>query len=46
MGDFDMGKQVITPFLLYRKIRHIDYVINTHPHSDHIGGLVHVVTPF
>ncbi len=46
VGDFDMGKQVITPFLLYRKVRHIDYVINTHPHSDHIGGLVHVLGHF
>jgi competence protein ComEC len=46
VGDFDMGKQVITPFLLYRKIRHIDYVINTHPHSDHIGGLIHVLRHF
>jgi len=46
VGDFDMGKQVITPFLLYRKVRHVDYVINTHPHSDHIGGLVDVVRNF
>jgi len=46
VGDFDMGRQVITPFLLYRKVRHIDYVINTHPHSDHIGGLVDVVRNF
>jgi competence protein ComEC len=46
VGDFDMGKQVITPFLLYRKIRHIDYVINTHPHSDHIGGLIHILRHF
>lgn len=46
IGDFDMGRQVITPFLLYRKVRHIDYVINTHPHSDHIGGLVDVVRNF
>ena len=46
VGDFDMGKEVITPFLLYRKVRHIDYLINTHPHSDHIGGLVHVMKYF
>jgi len=24
-------------------IEHLDYVINTHPHSDHIGGLAQVV---
>ena len=44
--DFDMGRQVITPFLLYRKIRTVDYVINTHPHADHIGGLAYVMRNF
>ncbi|MBP0963270.1 MAG: MBL fold metallo-hydrolase [Oscillospiraceae bacterium] len=24
-------------------IGHLDYIINTHPHSDHVGGLVQVV---
>jgi len=46
VGDFDMGREVIAPFLLYRKVLHLDYVINTHPHSDHIGGLVHVLRYF
>jgi competence protein ComEC len=45
-SDFDMGRQVITPFLLYRKIRTIDYVVNTHPHADHIGGLPYVLRNF
>ncbi len=45
-SDFDMGRQVITPFLLYRKIRTVDYVINTHPHADHIGGLAYVMRNF
>jgi len=45
-SGFDMGKQVIAPFLLYRKIRTIDYVINTHPHGDHIGGLAYVLSHF
>ncbi len=44
--DFDMGRQVIAPFLLYRKVRTIDYVINTHPHADHIGGLSYVLRHF
>jgi competence protein ComEC len=45
-SDFDVGKQVITPFLLYRKVRHIDYVVNTHPHADHTLGLFHVLDNF
>lgn len=45
-SDFDVGRHVITPFLLFRKIRHIDYVINTHPHDDHIGGLRYILDNF
>ncbi len=45
-SDFDMGKQVIAPFLLYRKVRTLDYVINTHPHADHIGGLRYIMQHF
>jgi competence protein ComEC len=45
-SDFDTGKNVITPFLLYRKILHLDYIINTHPHIDHIGGLPYVLSHF
>ena len=45
-SDFDTGRQVVAPFLLYRKIRTIDYVINTHPHADHIGGLPYIVNHF
>ena len=45
-SDFDVGKQVVTPFLLYRKVRTLDYVINTHPHADHLGGLPYVLSHF
>lgn len=45
-GDYDIGKSILTPILLSRKIRTIDYVINTHPHGDHIGGLFYIVKNF
>jgi len=45
-SDFDMGKSIITPILLSKKILSIDYVINTHPHGDHIGGLLYVMNHF
>jgi competence protein ComEC len=45
-GDFDMGKSIITPILLSKKILTIDYVINTHPHGDHAGGLFTILNTF
>ncbi len=37
------GKNVILPFLRHRGINKLDRVILTHEHSDHIGGLLHLV---
>lgn len=45
-SDFDIGRQVVGPFLLYRKIRTLDYVVSTHPHVDHIGGLRYILANF
>jgi len=45
-GQYDTGRSVLTPVLLAKKIRTIDYVINTHPHGDHIGGLFYIVKNF
>ncbi len=46
MSDFDTGKSVIAPILLSKKIRTLDQVINTHPHEDHLGGLIHILRHF
>jgi competence protein ComEC len=36
---FDIGKNVIAPFLWKKKIRRIDYLALTHPDPDHFKGL-------
>ena len=37
---FDGGEQVLLPFLRYMGVRRVDVVVASHPHNDHIGGLV------
>lgn len=41
--QFDMGKNVVAPFLWSRRVRHIDHVIGTHQQLDHVGGLIWVL---
>jgi competence protein ComEC len=43
---FDAGRQVVAPFLWNQQITHLDGVIGSHFHPDHIGGLPSVVTLF
>ena len=45
-GDFDTGSRIVMPFLLSKKILTLDYVINSHSHTDHIGGLVSILQSF
>ncbi len=45
-SSFDMGKAVIAPFLHTQRIRRIDIVVLTHPHPDHLQGLIYVVKNF
>ncbi|MEW6749659.1 MAG: DNA internalization-related competence protein ComEC/Rec2, partial [Candidatus Latescibacterota bacterium] len=40
---FDYGERVLLPFLRQAGVRRLDVVVATHPHDDHIGGLVAVL---
>jgi len=45
-GRFDIGKNVIAPYLWNRDIRAIDAVIVSHFHEDHLGGLIYILNNF
>ncbi|MBN1382493.1 MAG: DNA internalization-related competence protein ComEC/Rec2 [Deltaproteobacteria bacterium] len=45
-SNFDIGKNVVAPFLLYHRIKRIDYIVLTHPHPDHLGGLIYLLENF
>ena len=42
-AHFDCGERVLVPFLRHRSVRAVDIVVASHPHSDHIGGLVYLL---
>jgi len=43
---FDIGKNVIAPFLRKKKIRRIDTLVLTHPDPDHLKGLNFITSQF
>jgi competence protein ComEC len=43
---FDIGKNVVAPFLWKKKIRRLDYLVLTHPDPDHLNGLNFVASHF
>jgi competence protein ComEC len=43
---FDIGKNVIAPFLRKKKIRRIDTLVLTHPDPDHVKGLNFIASQF
>ena len=45
-STFDIGEKVVAPVLLKRKIKNLDIVVLTHPHPDHLNGLVSLVRDF
>src|SRR5262247_2743356 len=45
-GNDDAGRRVVTPFLKHRGCNHIDLLLLTHPHADHIGGAATLLERF
>jgi competence protein ComEC len=43
---FDIGRRVLAPYLWNQGIRKLDLVILSHPHPDHMNGLVSIVNKF
>lgn len=44
--DYNAARSIITPVLLAKKIRTIDYLFLTHPHKDHVGGVSTILENF
>ena len=42
-GSFDVGENILLPYLLDRGITKIDYMMISHFDSDHIGGLFYIM---
>ena len=45
-SEFDFGEDVVSPYLWWRGLDHLDVVVLTHAHGDHIGGLSRIVQNF
>ncbi|MBM3310502.1 MAG: DNA internalization-related competence protein ComEC/Rec2, partial [Candidatus Aminicenantes bacterium] len=45
-GSFDVGENVVSPFLWDKGVKRLDLVVLTHPHPDHLFGLASVASNF
>ena len=46
VSSFDVGEEVVAPYLWTRRIRSLDVVVLTHAHMDHMGGLAAILRDF
>jgi competence protein ComEC len=44
--EYDIGKMVVAPYLRFRGIKKIDYMVLSHPQADHAGGLGYIIKNF
>ncbi len=45
-GRFDTGRYILAPFLWHEKIARVDIVVLSHPHPDHLNGLIYILRHF
>jgi competence protein ComEC len=45
-STFDLGRNVVAPFLWRSKMLRVDYLVLTHPQSDHMNGLLFIASHF
>lgn len=45
-SDFDVGNKIVVPYLRRKGINEIDLLILTHPHLDHLEGLLPILKEF
>jgi competence protein ComEC len=43
---FDIGEEVVSPYLWSRRLRRLDVIVLSHAHSDHMGGMPAVMRNF
>ncbi|MBI4559070.1 MAG: DNA internalization-related competence protein ComEC/Rec2 [Candidatus Hydrogenedentes bacterium] len=43
---FDAGARIVAPYLWSEHASHLDYVVASHPHRDHVGGVLHILNRF
>ena len=45
-NSFDVGGLVVAPLIWKKKIKKIDYLVLSHPHPDHLNGLLSIARIF
>ena len=43
---FDVGEEIVSPYLWTRRMRRLDVMVLSHAHSDHMGGMAAVMRSF
>ena len=46
VSSFDVGEEVVAPYLWSRRIRTVDVLVLTHAHTDHMGGMPAILRDF